>query len=367
VWLRAERVIILAGLLVWAAICLDISVTLSARGVTATDVLGLAALASFGPAFAWVIVRGLDGSRPRVVLLLVGWLALCGMLIESDLAYIVAMVLACVFAWRVAVVWLIAINVLSMVQIVATPGDPVVLGAALFSHVSWQVLAFAVGVVATTERQRRAELTLYAYRLRSAHDQLAERAREGERLELARELHDAIGHHLAALNVQLELTRQLCTGDARSAATRAHETGTRLLHELREVVGAWRESPPFDLADELMRIADGIATPKVHLAIEAGLAIADTARAKALLRCAQEGVSNALRHADADEVWIQLVRDGSGVCLAVRDDGRGHANEAAGRGLRGLRERAEALGGRLRVEDSIDRGVCLEMWLPDAR
>ncbi len=364
--LRAERVIIFAGLLVWAAISLEVAVMLSARGVTAKDVLGLTMLGSFGPTFAWVIARGLDGTHPRVVVVLVCWLAVCAMLVESDLAYVVAMVLACAFAWRVAAVWLVAINVLSIAQIVAAPGDAAVLGVALLSHVSWQVLAFAIGVVATTERQRRAEITLYAHRLRGAQDQLGDRARMGERLELARELHDAIGHHLAALNVQLELTRHLCNGDARVAATRAHETGTRVLRELREVVSSWRASPSVDLADELARIADGIVAPALHVAIAPDVVVVDPTHAKALLRCAQEGVSNALRHADADEVWIGLSRRDHGVCLTVRDDGRGPTDAPAGHGLRGLEERAAALGGQLRVFGSPDRGVTVEMWLPDA-
>ena len=100
----------------------------------------------------------------------------------------------------------------------------------------------------------------------------------------------------------------------------------------------------------------------------------ETEAALALYRAAQEGLTNALRHGQAQSLQLSLGAHDSGVRLEVRDDGQGLApgwldktTEDGGHyGLRWLRERVEVLGGRMAIANAAPRGARLEVWLPVA-
>ena len=87
------------------------------------------------------------------------------------------------------------------------------------------------------------------------------------------------------------------------------------------------------------------------------------ATAEVLLRCAQESITNALRHGAAQRISVKLTRIAKSVQLSVRDDGRGSASLTPGNGLTGMRERVEALGGELGLDSSPRSGteVCISI------
>jgi signal transduction histidine kinase len=89
----------------------------------------------------------------------------------------------------------------------------------------------------------------------------------------------------------------------------------------------------------------------------------DPLRAQVLLRCAQEMVTNSVRHAQARNFWLQLRLDENGVALTARDDGRGVDVLQSGNGLRGMAERLRQLGGELKVESSPGAGFSLQAWV----
>jgi signal transduction histidine kinase len=83
------------------------------------------------------------------------------------------------------------------------------------------------------------------------------------------------------------------------------------------------------------------------------------------MRCAQEAITNAVRHAKASNLWLQVTPDGEGVRLVARDDGSARPTASApGSGLLGMRERVESLGGKLAVRTEVDSGFTLDAWLP---
>ena len=90
----------------------------------------------------------------------------------------------------------------------------------------------------------------------------------------------------------------------------------------------------------------------------------DPRRAQLLLRCAQEIITNSVRHARARNLWIRLSTGADGVVMSAHDDGRGVQSVEAGNGLRGMQERLTQLGGKLEVESSQGRGFTLHAWLP---
>jgi signal transduction histidine kinase len=140
-----------------------------------------------------------------------------------------------------------------------------------------------------------------------------EQSRVHERMRLARELHDVLGHDLTALGLQLEVATHVAPDRAATHVAKAKEVTARLLLDVREVAAALRGEPPADLGPALREITDGAAGMNVHLAIPDELRVADAARGRCLLRCVQEIVTNAMRHARAANLWITITVDDGAV------------------------------------------------------
>jgi signal transduction histidine kinase len=145
---------------------------------------------------------------------------------------------------------------------------------------------------------------------------------------------------------------------------KAKGLASALLAKVRDVVSTLREGERFDLKDALEALAQSVPRPAIHLDISPGVRVSP-AQAHALIRCAQEAVTNAVRHSEASNLWLQVTSDGDGVRLVARDDGRVRpAASAPGSGLVGMRERVECLGGRLAVRTGADSGFTVDAWLP---
>lgn len=237
--------------------------------------------------------------------------------------------------------------------------------AAVF--VTFQCFAVYTAAVAARERSAREELGRANAGLRSAQERLAESSRAEERLRLSRELHDVMGHHLTALSLSLEAARHAPADQARELVERAHALNRRLLQDLRRVVSALRDESDLDLARALVELGAGIDQPRLHVTVPDGLRIDDPERARATLRCVQEIVTNTIRHAAAQNLWLELEHRPDGLRIRGRDDGRGAATITAGVGLGGMRERLESLGGRLNVTSVQGQGFQVEALIPHAR
>jgi signal transduction histidine kinase len=123
-----------------------------------------------------------------------------------------------------------------------------------------------------------------------------------------------------------------------------------LLGDIRELACSMKQGRATDLVEGLARLAEIVPVPAVHVEIAPGTQVDDPRRAHALLRCAQELVSNSIRHAGARNIWIALRVSAARVELTARDDGVSTGELRPGSGLSGLRERLEELGGSLVVE-----------------
>jgi signal transduction histidine kinase len=202
-----------------------------------------------------------------------------------------------------------------------------------------------------------------------------------ERNRIARELHDTLEQGFTALGLQLEAAlSRLGLRDA-AQARRHLDTARHLLRhsqsETRRSIRDLRSTTleGVDLATALSRAAEQIsAGTLVRIVVH----IRGTARPlphdveQNLFRIGQEAVTNAIKHAQAREVNVELGFDPEGVELRVRDDGRGFdasaiAIESGHFGVLGMRERAEQLGGQLRLESAPDRGTEVTVAVPVAR
>ena len=83
-----------------------------------------------------------------------------------------------------------------------------------------------------------------------------------------------------------------------------------------------------------------------------------------MFRCVQEAITNAIRHAHAQNLWIRLAQSPDGIDVRITHDGKGQDEVKAGHGLKGMRQRLEDVGGRLTVEAAQGRGFTIEAWVP---
>ena len=180
----------------------------------------------------------------------------------------------------------------------------------------------------------------------AAHETLA---RTHERLRMAHELHDAVGHHLTALTLNLEAALQRADGDARRDLEKAQDLAREALADVRLIVADSDSVEHIDLERDLRTLAESVPKPRVHLRFDASAAAVDPARAHILLRCVQEIVTNAARHSGAENLWVDVARSERRFEIRAHDDGRGSVTEGSGFGLRGMRSRIESAGGQLDV------------------
>ena len=206
---------------------------------------------------------------------------------------------------------------------------------------------------------------------------LHERSRElstiEERKRLARELHDSVTQTLFSIGLTAEAAAELVEADparAREQLGQLQELTRAAMTEMRSLIFELRpaELETEGLAAALRKHVDVLRRlyrQEIELAVDADRRLPPEVE-KGLLRIAQEALGNALRHSGADHVALSLTARDSRISLRVTDDGRGFdPEEAVTRsrrlGLTSMRERAEALGGTLRIDSDPGQGTTIEV------
>jgi signal transduction histidine kinase len=237
------------------------------------------------------------------------------------------------------------------------------------AYVAFQLFAAFVSQAAYVAQESRREVLRANRELKAARALVAEGARAQERLRLSRELHDIAGHKLTALKLQLSLEMRTQASSVSGTLAQCLTLADELLTDIRMVVSTLRQEDTIDLRTALLALNPAIASVSVKFNVESGAIVSDIAKAEALLRCAQEGLTNALRHGGATEVLITLSRNEQELVLSVEDNGAGYSSPAppAGNGLRGLRERLEEFEGVVSLDRRSPRGCILRAVLPAPR
>jgi signal transduction histidine kinase len=326
----------------------------------------------FGIAMAGIGSGRARGGHPRVVpvsLLLVesvtGLAAvfLSGNGLTSAVLVIVAAQLPHLLSLRSAVIW-VGAQTLANAVIVARHNwiNGLTGGIAIGG---FQLFALASSVLAASERAARRTLAAAHAELLATRARLAESSRSEERLRIARDLHDTLGHHLTALSLQLDVASRLADGKAAAQITEAHAITRLLLSDVRDVVSQMRDERRPDLAEALRALAASSHDPIVHLTLPPSLELDAEPRAQALLRGVQEIITNTVRHARARNLWITIERREGGLELVARDDGRGASTVVQGHGLTGMRERFEDCAGRVTFTTHPGKGFEVRGFIPD--
>jgi len=380
-YLSHTRVLRLAGLFTWVMVGLPLvysqyeALKRHGGGLDGWSMWLFAAYLAFGGGYFW-LTRGLrNGGHSawydRVVLVLLTASALgVSYLSGSGLGSILMMVAAGVIPWmlpvRGGVIWLM------LSQLAVLPVYHLILNMPLFEAVMQSLLyggfsmfIFVTSLVARQQTDAREEQRRLNTELRATRVLLAESARVNERTRISRELHDLLGHHLTALSLNLEVAGHLTDGQAQEHVHQAHTLAKLLLTDVREAVSQLRDSGAIDLAAALRPLTEQVPSLAIHLDIEEPLSVEDPERAHVLLRCTQEIITNAVRHASARNLWIKVRREPPGlVVIEAHDDGVGADGIVVGNGLRGMRERLQQCDGELQIQTRRGQGFRLRASVP---
>jgi two-component system sensor histidine kinase DesK len=230
------------------------------------------------------------------------------------------------------------------------------------------VFVFVVGIV--TMSVMRAVST--ERKLRAAQEEIARLAVTNERLRIARDLHDLLGHNLSLITLKSELAGRLlpvaperAVNEIRDIESMARTT----LQEVREAVSAYRQPT---LASELQAAQEILAAAHIAYRFDGGTALATSLpeRVDAVLAwTVREGVTNVIKHSRAQHCTIRLTKEKASFAVEILDDGTTFDVRTVhdGNGLRGLQERVAALDGRYEAVPCSTGGFRLAAILPLAQ
>ncbi|MHA7166996.1 sensor histidine kinase [Arthrobacter bambusae] len=232
--------------------------------------------------------------------------------------------------------------------------------------VAWAAILVLIGEGFRRRGERMAE-----YRRRREAAKQAER--DEYRLTLARDIHDVVAHSLSMINVQASVALHLGTNDPeklRPALEAIKAASKESLAEVRQLLGVLRDDAPLSPAapPSLVRIPELVDDARrggleVRFENTVGPELIGTTQQEAAYRIVQEGLSNVRRHSGAASAVVLLELAGNALRVSIDDDGGGLRGAPAGNGLRGMRERVEALGGTLGLT-ALEPGLRVEANLP---
>lgn len=248
----------------------------------------------------------------------------------------------------------------------------------------WAALAVALGQAVRSKRAHEAMLVDRARRAEEGRESEARRRVQVERLRIARDLHDAVGHHVALISVQAGAMGYLLDSDldkARDSLANIQQASEAALEELRLTVGLLRqpgEAEPVEPLGGLSRLDDLIGSfTATGLRVRRSVTGQERPLPEAVdltaYRVIQESLTNTAKHAPGASATVMLSFGPSMLTITVDDDGAGGAacggqacgGQSTGHGIIGMRERASALGGWLSAgRRSDDRGFRVTAMLP---
>ncbi|WP_420111587.1 sensor histidine kinase [Pseudactinotalea sp.] len=274
--------------------------------------------------------------------------------------------------WKLATVWAFGVSAFAYVSRVLLGQDPLLLmGLQVPTTLAVFCGAIALGDAVRTRRELRAEQerTLAAVR-REAEQSTAQRL-AAERVHLARDLHDVLGHTVSVVSLHASVAEEaLLAGEPEPAlaATRAiHEASGAAMRDLRGTVQVLRGDTPESLdpvggVESIEGLVDRArkAGIDVTYTLEVELSAVPATAGMTAYRVVQEALTNVLRHADAHHAWVRVTSEPGALLVRVDDDGSGPRG-GSGTGLRGMAERVELVGGSVR-SGARDQAPGFRVW-----
>ncbi|MGP3959229.1 sensor histidine kinase [Nonomuraea sp. 3N208] len=237
----------------------------------------------------------------------------------------------------------------------------------------WVVAAIAFGGVTRNRRAYLEEAERRAIDAEHGKEEEARRRESEERLRIARELHDVLGHNISMINVQAAAALhglKKRPEDAEAALRTIKDTSKETLRELRTTLGVLRqvdEDAPTAPADSLTRVDALVAASglEVRTELSGPLDAVPTEVDLAAARIIREALTNVSRHSGTKQATLTVTNTSGNIMIRVEDEGPGASYDGgSGFGLQGMRERASALGGTLEAGPRPEGGFHVVARLP---
>ncbi len=198
-------------------------------------------------------------------------------------------------------------------------------------------------------------------KLRMAHEEIEHLAKVAERERIARDLHDVLGHTLSLIIVKSTLAGKLIDRHPEKAKDEIADIEKASRDAMAEIRSTLRGYSSYKISDEIQRAKLTLASAGISTESDTVDLSMSPAQESVVALIMREAVTNVVRHSHAKNCRLRLASENGACVLSVEDDGRGGI-QVEGNGLRGMRERIEALGGRL-VRDTAS-GTKLKFEFP---
>jgi len=215
-------------------------------------------------------------------------------------------------------------------------------------YLGFQLFALSSSFARVNERNARERVEQLNQQLQATRILLAQSSRQDERVRIARDLHDILGHQLTALNLQLEILQHKVPDELRETVQQSKGLAKELLENIRQVVRDQRNLLSLDIRQAVQALV--IHIPQLEMQVDGELQLDSVQLAEQIVLCIQEGISNALRHGHATRINLTLEQQSNFIKIFLDDNGRGLvAGSHNGTGLQGMRERFSAYDGHVEL------------------
>ncbi|CAM3420441.1 sensor histidine kinase [Stackebrandtia soli] len=237
-------------------------------------------------------------------------------------------------------------------------------------RMGWMTAIMIAGEVTRHARRNLAQARARAREAERARDEAELRQAAEERVRIARELHDSLTHSISVINVQSAVALHMLPdrpAQAEEAVRHIKSASQDAMRELRATLGTLRisEVEANPTLSGLSRLLVGVRAAGIDVELREELTERLPAEIDAAaFRIIQESLTNVVRHAEANSVTVTIRLAGGVANVEVVDDGHGCGGDVEGYGVVGMRERAEALGGRLTATGLLSGGFAVRAELP---
>ncbi|MEK3968098.1 sensor histidine kinase [Paenibacillus sp. FSL H7-0323] len=209
--------------------------------------------------------------------------------------------------------------------------------------------------------------------LDQANEVIKELVKREERMRIARDLHDTLGHTLSLITLKSQLVEKLVTKNTERAQEEAREiqrTSRAALRQVRELVSEMRA---VSVAEELAEAGEMLRTAEIALEVEGDISLEGVSdlTQNILSLCIKEAVTNIVKHSRADKCFIGVAKLAGEVRITVKDNGiglqhgeRGNGGLSDGNGMKGMAERLSLIDGSLSLSSAEGQGATLIVTIP---
>jgi signal transduction histidine kinase len=224
---------------------------------------------------------------------------------------------------------------------------PVVSYPVILIYGTFNILALLAHFHLIDEQKLKDETLLLLRELKATQSLLKATTERNERIRIARDLHDSLGHQLTALSLQLEVASHIDDDAKDIHLEQAKKISKSLLSDIRETVSDIRRKDDRELAVALRALVTGIPNLEVSLEMNLDESCVDATQVEVIFRSVQEALTNVAKHSKADRCQISLNNDSAFINIDIMDNGEKVEAIEPGNGLKGMAERINNMGGEL--------------------